>query len=95
VSDYLDSFGTSILWKHSFTRAVLDWELESLDSFLNLLYSSEIHLGETNRMLWRLGSNHGFEVKNYYESLQSGEPCSFSWISVWNVKALPHIAVFT
>jgi hypothetical protein len=45
VSDYLDSFGTSIPLESEFHRAVQDWELESLDSFLNLLYSLKTHLG--------------------------------------------------
>jgi hypothetical protein len=37
---------------------------ESLDSFLNLLYSLRTHLGEANRMLWTPASSHDFDVKN-------------------------------
>jgi hypothetical protein len=33
ISDYLNSSKISFHWNPSFTRAVQDWELESLDSF--------------------------------------------------------------
>lgn len=71
VSDYLDSPGTFILWNLSFTRvqAVQDWELESLDFFLNLLYCLKIYPEVAYRMLWMPGNNHGFEVKRYYKFL--------------------------
>jgi hypothetical protein len=52
-------------------------ELESLDSFLNMLYSLKTHMGEATRMLWTLASNHSFNVKSYYKTLQTGEPWSF------------------
>jgi hypothetical protein len=68
-------------------------ELESLDSFLNMLYSLKTHMGEATRMLWTLASNHGFDVKSYYKTLQTREPWSF-WKSVWKVKAPPYIDFF-
>jgi hypothetical protein len=69
VSNYLDSSGTSTHWNPSFTRAVQDWELESLDSSINLLYSSKTHSGEADRMLWTPANNHGFKRKSHYKSL--------------------------
>ena len=77
VSDYLVCLGNSFHWNMSFMRAVQDWELESLGSFLNLLYSSRTHPRDVDRMLWSPTSSHGFEVKNYYKILQAREPCLF------------------
>jgi hypothetical protein len=34
VSNYLDPSNSSLHWNPSFIRAIQDWELESLDSFL-------------------------------------------------------------
>ena len=68
-------------------------ELESLDSFLNMLYSLKTHTWEATRMLWTLARNHGFDVKSYYKTLQTGKPWSF-WKSVWKVKAPPRIDFF-
>jgi hypothetical protein len=77
VADYLDSFESSSHWNSSSIRATQDCELESLDSFLNLLNSSKTHMDEVDSMLWTLGSNHSFDVKSYYKTLQTEEPCSF------------------
>jgi len=52
VSDYLDLSNSLIHWNPSFVRVAHNWELESLDSFLNLLYSSNTHLREVDSMLW-------------------------------------------
>ncbi len=60
MSDYLDSSGSYAHWNPSFLRAVQDWELESLVTFLDLLYSSNAFPSETNKMLWSLARNHKF-----------------------------------
>jgi hypothetical protein len=75
--------------------AVQDWELESLVTFLDLLYSSKTSLSETNKMLWSLARNHRYEVKSFYNTLQSGESSFFPWKRVWKVKAPSRIAFFT
>ena len=91
MSDYLDSSGSSINCNPSFTWAIQNWELESLDSFLNLFYLSKTHPGEADRMLWTLASNNDFEVKSY-KTLLIANPNLFPWRSVWKVKAPPHIS---
>jgi hypothetical protein len=45
-------------------------------------------------MLWTPSNNHNFEVKSYYKALQTGEPCPFSYKSVWKAKAPPHMTFF-
>jgi hypothetical protein len=77
VSDYLEPSNSYIHWNSSFIKIVQDWELGSLDSFLNTLYFSKTHLGEVDIMLWTPAHSHGFEVRSYYKMLQTGEQCSF------------------
>jgi hypothetical protein len=50
VSNYWDLSSSPTHWNPSFIRAAHDWELESIDSFLNLLYSSNTHPGEVDNM---------------------------------------------
>ena len=82
-----NSSNNHIHWNLSFIGAVQDWELESLDLFLDLSYSSKIHLKDPNIMLWTQACNRDFEAKSYYNSLVPGEPCMF--------HALAFILIFT
>jgi len=79
VSDYMDISNPHSLWNLSFTRASHDWEIESLDSFLTLLYSVNPLLGVMDSLVWTPSSRHGFAVYIYYTMLQSGEHTSFPW----------------
>jgi hypothetical protein len=47
VLDYLDLSSPHIHWNPSFITATHDWELESIDSFLNLLYSVKTPFGRS------------------------------------------------
>jgi hypothetical protein len=94
VLDYLDLSNSSIHWNPSFIGTDHDWKLESLDSFLNLLYSSITHPGEVDSILWTPSSRHGFAVKSFYNMLQSGDHSSFPWKTIWKVKAPPSITFF-
>jgi len=38
-----------------------------------------------NTMLWSPAHNFRFEVKSYYNTLQSGESSPFPWKSIWKV----------
>jgi hypothetical protein len=40
-------------WEVNFTRLVQDWELESISSFLELLYSVKIKRYEEDKMCWK------------------------------------------
>lgn len=69
MSDNLDALGSYAHWNSSFLRAIQDWELESLVTFLDLLYSLETFPSETDKMLRSLACNHRFEVKSFYNTL--------------------------
>jgi hypothetical protein len=81
VSDYMDLSSPHTVLNLSFVRATHDWEIESLDSFINLLYSANPFPGVMDSMVWTPSSSHGLAVKCYYTMLQSCEHSSFSWKS--------------
>jgi len=91
----LDLSSPHIHWNPSFFRATHDWELESIDYFLNLLYFLKPHPEEVDSMVWTPFSRHGFAVKNYYNMLLLDEHRSFPCKSIWKVKAPPRIAFFS
>jgi len=93
----MDRSSPPTLWNLNFIRDVHDWEIESLDSFLTLLYSMNPLPGAMDSMVWTSSSRHGFTVKSYYTMLtapSSEELSSFSWKSIWKVKAPLCIAFF-
>jgi hypothetical protein len=47
----------------NFMQDVHDWEIESLDSFLTLLYSMNPRSRATDSMVWTPSSRHGFAAK--------------------------------
>jgi hypothetical protein len=71
VSEYMDRSSPRTLWNLNFIRDVHDWEIESLDSFLTLLYSMNSLPGAMNSMMWTPSSRHSFAMKSYYTMLNS------------------------
>jgi hypothetical protein len=72
----------SVHWEVNFTRLVQDWELESISSFLELLYSTSIQKPEEDKMCWKVSNNKGFQVRSYYKALSSNGVGSFPWKSI-------------
>jgi hypothetical protein len=50
VSDFVQFWGNAVHWEVTFTRLAQDWELESISSFLDLLYSITIKNSEKDKM---------------------------------------------
>jgi hypothetical protein len=89
VSDYMDHSSPHTLWNLSFIRDLCVWEIESLYSFLTLLYSVNPLPSARDSMVWNTSSRHGFAMKSYYTMLQLGDHSSFPWKNIWKVKAPP------
>ena len=52
-------------WDLYFSRSVQDWELDSLDRFMDLIYSSSVSGREDDKMRWKPNRSRGFEVGGF------------------------------
>jgi hypothetical protein len=67
VADFIHFRGESVHWEENFTRLVQDWEIESVSSFLEVLYSAKIKRYEQDKMCWQPSQSIGFQVKSFYK----------------------------
>uniref|UniRef100_A0A2N9HT72 Reverse transcriptase zinc-binding domain-containing protein n=1 Tax=Fagus sylvatica TaxID=28930 RepID=A0A2N9HT72_FAGSY len=95
VADSILFRGEDAHWEVNFTRTVQDWEIGTISSFLELLYSTTIKRNEEDRMCWRPSLTKGFHVKSYYQVLSSPGDGLFPWKSIWKVKVPPRVAFFS
>uniref|UniRef100_A0A2N9IUI4 Reverse transcriptase domain-containing protein n=1 Tax=Fagus sylvatica TaxID=28930 RepID=A0A2N9IUI4_FAGSY len=95
VADSILFRGEDAHWEVNFTRTVQDWEIGTISSFLELLYSTTIKRNEEDRMCWRPSLTKGFHVKSYYKVLSSPGGGLFPWKSIWKVKVPPRVAFFS
>jgi len=50
--------------------------------------------GEDDRLVWNPSKRGSFEVKSYYEVLNTKDGPSFLWKSIWRVKASARVPFF-
>ena len=81
-------------WDLSFSRNVQDRELESLTSFMDLIYSLQLDGNGTIQLCWNRLEKRVFSVKSFY-CLLSPPLLRFSWRGIWNPKVPPRVAFFT
>ena len=94
--DDIMSFPNGILhWDLRFSKNVHDWELESLSSFMELIYSLPLKGEGDDKLGWRSNLNKGFSVKEYYRCLHMASFDHFPWKSIWRTKVPPRVAFFS
>ena len=95
VADHLCFIGSIRHWDIAFSRQVHDWELETVASFMELLYSCSIRQGHLDSLCWRPSSQKIFQVSSYYSVLLNPSHISFPWRSVWKAKVPSRVAFFS
>ena len=94
IGDYMVHHNGSIHWDLDFTRSVQDWELESVSTFLDLLYSTKVQGSGADTLLWSTSGKKDFSVSNYYRVLLPSLAVGFPWKAIWKPKAPSRVAFF-
>ena len=87
MADHLHFHGTTHTRDIEFLRSIQDWEVDIVNTFMEWLYSSPVHLGSMDSILWKFGSCEVFEVRSFYSALTQSSLPSFPWKSVWKAKS--------
>ena len=85
----------TIHWDVQFRLALQDWEQESLDLFMDMVYSSTMWGFGPNKVCWKLARSRGFEVRRIYLSFYPPTLLSFPWGMIWQSKISPSVAFFS
>ena len=95
MADFCRLQGSTYVWDINFIRAVQDWELEMVASFMTLLYSHIIRPGVVDSLCWIPSPKGIFEVRSFYSILVHPHPQgNFPWKRVWKTKAPSRVAFF-
>uniref|UniRef100_A0A2N9J6G7 Uncharacterized protein n=1 Tax=Fagus sylvatica TaxID=28930 RepID=A0A2N9J6G7_FAGSY len=68
VADHIQYRNDAVHWVLNMTRPAQGWELKSLSSFLDLLYSSPTKGHGMDRVCWQGSNKKGFQVNSYYKA---------------------------
>ena len=94
VVDHMCFQNGVVSWVLNFTRPAQDWELESIASFLKLLYSSSAKGQGEDRLCWQGSASGAFQVKAYYKALLPTAGHIIPWKSIWKTRAPPRVVFF-
>ena len=67
--------GDSGAWDPKFERMFNDWDLEAIQTFLDLLNNHVIHPQSKDKLTWKGNASRAFTVKDYFILLE-GAPSS-------------------
>ena len=93
VADHLQFHGSNHIWDVEFSRAVQDWELDLVESFMELLYSTPVRQGSLNAVRWNISRREVFEVSSFYSALPHTTSSFYPWRSVWRAKVPSRVGI--
>ena len=70
VAKLLLSSEANYHWNIRFTQLVQDWELESVASFMDVIYFGSWRRNGLDKICWKLSTRGVFDVFSYYRALQ-------------------------
>ena len=85
IGDYMEHRNGSFHWQLQLTRSLQDWEVESISSFLDLLYSTHVKGTGRDTLLWGPSGKQTFSVQILSRSTTLGG-CGISLESYLETK---------
>ena len=92
VAEVMCWSGGRIHWDAKFCRPPPDWEQESFDLFMDMVYFTTVRGLGPDRVCWKPARSRGFEVRGFYLSFYPSTLLSFPWRMIWNSKVPPMVA---
>ena len=81
-------------WNPIFLRPFNDWEMEKVDSLLQVLYRKQIRPLMEDKILFKGSRNDAFSVKSMYRVLDCSPQVAFPYRSIWNPVIPPRMSFF-
>ena len=89
-----NSKGGSRSWNLQFPWASQDWELDTVCSFIEFLYSSMPRGEGVDNLTWKLTKTEVFDVCSYYKLLSGPLTDVFPWECIWCAKVPKKVPFF-
>ena len=95
VADLWDSGGGGDSWSPTFTRALNDWEIEVMASFLQTLHDQIFRASGEDMLLLKEAKGKSFSVKVMYKGYDLSSTCDFPYRLIWNSVTPPKMGIFS
>ncbi|XP_040992740.1 uncharacterized protein LOC121239540 [Juglans microcarpa x Juglans regia] len=95
VADLMIRSGDQLHWNVIFSKAIHDWELNSVEAFFSRVYSTRMSGLREDKLWWNPAGKGIFSVRSFYKSLTKLPNTHFPWKGVWRNKAPPKALLFT
>ena len=95
VADLMQFANGVLHWDLHFVQPIQDWELESLMTFMDIIYDMVIRGVGEDKMCWKPNQKKGFKISTFYHLLgapPSISDQSFPWKIIWRSKVPLRVA---
>ena len=95
MADLWDSGGGGGSWSPTFTRALNDWEIEVMASFLQTLHDQIFRASGEDMLNLKEAKGKSFSVKVMYKGYDLSPTCDFPHRLIWNSVTPPKMGIFS